>query len=98
MAFATLRRGGIEGEGLRVDRGDGGFFALLGFCCGGECRHLPLAICFRVRSQLLLADAAGLSGRFRILGELQSGICACTAWVCPASPDPATAFWLRNAV
>jgi hypothetical protein len=36
MALAALRSGGIEREGLLVDRGDGSFFTLLGFCCGGE--------------------------------------------------------------
>ena len=49
MAFAALRSGGIEGEGFLVDRGDGRFFALLGFCGCGECRHLPMAVRFRVR-------------------------------------------------
>src|SRR5262249_10324557 len=36
VAFATLRSGGIEGEGLLIDRGDGSFFALLGLCCFSE--------------------------------------------------------------
>ena len=79
MAFATLRSGGIEGEGLLVDRGDGSFFALLGFCCGGECRHLPIAVRFRVRRQLLLVAArgTGFSGRSCILGKSQAGLCLC---------------------
>ena len=34
MAFATFRSGGIEGEGLLVDRGDGSFLAFRGFCFG----------------------------------------------------------------
>ena len=68
MAFATLRGGGIEGEGLLVDGGDGSFLTLLGSCCGGERRHLPMAVRFRLRRQLLLA-AGFLCGRFRILGE-----------------------------
>ena len=36
MASATLRRGGIEGEGLRVDRGDGSLFAFRGVCFGSS--------------------------------------------------------------
>ena len=74
MAFAALRSSGIEGEGLLVDRGDGSVFALLGFCLGGEYRHLPMAVRFRVCGQLRPAGA-GLCGRSRNLGEPQSGIC-----------------------
>ena len=95
VAFATLRSGGIEGEGLLVDRGDGSFLALLGSCCGGERRHLPMAVRFRLRRQLLLA--AGFFDRFCILGEFNPG-CAGMDLTCPASLDPATALWLRNAV
>ena len=62
MAFATLRSGGIEGEGLLVDRGDGSFFALLGSCCGGEHRHLPMAVRFCVRRQLLLGCGLSILG------------------------------------
>ena len=67
MAFATLRSGGIEGEGLLVDGGDGSFFTLLGSCCGGERRHLPMAVRFRLRRQLLLA--AGFFGALPFLRE-----------------------------
>ena len=76
VAFAALRSGGIEREGLLVDGGDGSFFALLGFCCGGEHRDLPLGGRFCSRRQLLLAPGrgTGLSGRARILGQSQSGL------------------------
>ena len=36
VASATLRSGGIEGEGLPVDRWDGSLFAFRGFCSGSS--------------------------------------------------------------
>ena len=71
MASAALRSGGIEGEGLLVDRGDGSFFALLSFCCGGEYRYLAMAGRFCARRQRLLATdhGTGFSGRSLSLGS-----------------------------
>src|SRR5262245_19977176 len=71
MALATLRSGGIEREGLLVDRGDRSFFSLLGFCCGGEYRNLPMGGRFRPRRQLFpaVARGTGFSGCTRILGQ-----------------------------
>src|SRR6185503_16281805 len=79
VAFATLRGGGIERESLLVDRWDGSFLAFLGFCLGGEYRHLPMAVGFCVRRHLLLAADCGtsLSGRPCILSKPQSGLRLC---------------------
>ena len=88
MAFATLRSGGIEGEGLLVDRGDGSFFAFRGFCFGS--------------SLFVLLDKSfergvriGFCGRFLFWASLTWAVLVCFGSA--ASLDAATAFWLRNA-
>ena len=79
VAFATLGGGGIERECLLIDRRDWSFLAVLGFCLGGEHRHLPMAVRFRVgRHPLLAADCGtSLSGRLCVLSQSQSGLRLC---------------------
>src|SRR5262249_846332 len=77
MAFATLRSGGVEGEGFLIDCGDGSFFPLLGFCCCCEFRYLAFGGCFCLLRHLPLPTDRGafFFGRSCILGESQSGLC-----------------------
>ena len=68
VAFATLRSGGIEGEGLLVDRGDGSFFAFRGFCFGSFLFVL-------LDKSFERGVRIGYCGRSFILGESEPGLC-----------------------
>ena len=89
VALATLRSGGIEGEGLLVDRGDGSFFAFRGFCFGSFLFVL-------LDKSFERGVRIGFCGRSFVLASLNLG-CACMVWIPAPSLDAATAFWLRNA-